>query len=255
MTRTIITSLLFSVVFVICSSAQDNDEFKVLFKEGNAAYESGDIETAIASYELVATMQESPALYGNLGNAHYRNGNIAKAILNYERSLKLDPRNEDILFNLSFVNKLTKDKLEEVESDQLSGFLRSMSTSYAANSWANISLAFTFVFFIFLTLIFLIKKVSIKRTLFYTSVLLAILLTGSIYFAYDSKNIASTQTHAIIIDSKVDVRSEPVEQSVELFVLHEGSKVQILGTKNGWVHIQIPNGTKGWLPDHTLEKI
>ena len=64
-----------------------------------------------------------------------------------------------------------------------------------------------------------------------------------------------THSHAIITDPKVDVKSEPKTKSIELFVLHEGSKVIVLGSKNGWIQIQLPNGTKGWLPIETLEKI
>ena len=255
MRRSILISFLIAFGSTACFLAQESDQMKALFKTANTAFENGDLEDAIANYEIVETIYTSPALYGNLGNAYFRTGNIAKAILNFERALKLDPRNEDITFNLDFAKNLTKDKLEENESDQLSGFLRSISTSYPANTWAIISIICAFIFFICLTLVFSIKKVGSKRTFFYASGLFAIMLLSSIYFAYDSKSIVSTSTHAIITNSKVDVKSEPNPNSVELFVLHEGSKVLVLGSKNGWLHIQLPNGTKGWLSSSTLEKI
>ena len=43
------------------------------------------------------------------------------------------------------------------------------------------------------------------------------------------------------------VKSTPNESSVDLFVLHEGTKVTILETSNGWNKIRIANGSLGWL--------
>ena len=242
------------LVISLGSLAQDSGGDSLLIS-GNTSYENGEFEEAIYFYEQIEQEYVSPALYRNLGNSHFRSGNIAHAILNYERSLKLDPGNEDLEFNLAYVKNLIKDKLEENESDQLSSFLKSISTSFPANTWALISIVFAFLFFISMIFVFSVKKVSSKRSFFYITGLFGVLLLSSIYFAYDSKKIMITHSHAIITDPKVDVKSEPKTKSIELFVLHEGSKVIVLGSKNGWIQIQLPNGTKGWLPIETLEKI
>ena len=45
----------------------------------------------------------------------------------------------------------------------------------------------------------------------------------------------------------VTIKSSPSEASVDLFVLHEGTKVNILETTDGWSKIKIANGSVGWL--------
>ncbi|NND77904.1 MAG: tetratricopeptide repeat protein [Flavobacteriales bacterium] len=241
--------------FALNISAQSINVNETLFAEGNAAYESGNIEKAIELYEQISLSHTSAALLGNLGNAYFRNGDIARSILNYERSLKLEPGNEDIRFNLGYVQKLTKDKLEEDESDQISAFLRSVTSSYSADTWARSSILFAFMLFSLLALVFILKKVSLKRIFLYSSFIMGTLFLSSIYFSYASKKMMGSQTHAIIIEPKVDVKSEPNKDATDLFVLHEGSKVEILGRNKEWLHIQIPNGTKGWLTIDILEKI
>ena len=44
-----------------------------------------------------------------------------------------------------------------------------------------------------------------------------------------------------------DVKSSPNTTSVDLFVLHEGTKVSILDEADGWSKIKIANGSVGWL--------
>jgi len=45
----------------------------------------------------------------------------------------------------------------------------------------------------------------------------------------------------------VTVKSSPSEASVDLFVLHEGTKVALLDEADGWCKIKIANGSVGWL--------
>jgi SH3-like domain-containing protein len=50
----------------------------------------------------------------------------------------------------------------------------------------------------------------------------------------------------------VTVKSSPSETSVDLFVLHEGTKVSILETADGWCKIKIANGSVGWLMEDSM---
>ena len=50
----------------------------------------------------------------------------------------------------------------------------------------------------------------------------------------------------------VTVQSSPSESSVDLFVLHEGTKVSILEREEGWNKIKIANGSVGWLTDDSM---
>ena len=67
-----------------------------LFSDANAAYLSGDVARAIASYEaLIAQGVVSPELETNLGAAYLRQGKRGLAALHLERALFLDPGDDD----------------------------------------------------------------------------------------------------------------------------------------------------------------
>ena len=52
---------------------------------------------------------------------------------------------------------------------------------------------------------------------------------------------------AIVFSSSVTVKSGPVEQSSSLFVIHDGTKVNVLENSNGWMKISLLNGNIGWI--------
>ena len=43
--------------------------------------------------------------------------------------------------------------------------------------------------------------------------------------------------------------SAPNTNSTELFVLHEGTELEVLSQLDGWVEVRFPDGTVGFLPE------
>jgi SH3-like domain-containing protein len=43
--------------------------------------------------------------------------------------------------------------------------------------------------------------------------------------------------------------------AVDLFVVHEGTKIYILDEVQDWVKIRIQDGSIGWLPMNSMKKI
>lgn len=106
MKRNILVTLL--LLFSIFSYSAES--FRI--SEANNLYTQENYKAADSLYQMILEEEGvSAALYYNLGNAKYKQGEIAPAILNYERALKLDPNNEDILFNLEMAKLQTKDKI------------------------------------------------------------------------------------------------------------------------------------------------
>jgi SH3-like domain-containing protein len=69
--------------------------------------------------------------------------------------------------------------------------------------------------------------------------------------------IKSIKEHSsgIIMTPSVNARSSPDEQSTNVFVLHEGTKVMIRDSVQNWKEIKIANGNTGWIPAEALEEI
>ena len=113
MKRTVASVFLLVLILAVArSSGASNPGPARLFNEGNAAYRQGRYEDAIAAYnKVLAGGVRSSAVYYNLGNSYYRTGKLGFAILNYERSLRLDPANDDTRHNLRFVSSLVQDRV------------------------------------------------------------------------------------------------------------------------------------------------
>ncbi len=77
----------------------------------------------------------------------------------------------------------------------------------------------------------------------------------SLLFAWSSSSMTRAASEAIVFAPTITVKSSPDEKSTDLFVIHEGSKVQLIDRIGEWYEIRIANGSVGWLPVTALEKI
>ena len=229
-----------------CALAQDMDE--TWFEQANAAYNSGNYDTAVVMYEkILATDMESVLVYYNLGNAYYKLHNYPLAIYSYEKALKIDPSDDDVQTNLAIANLAIVDKIEPVPQPFYVRGWRSARAWLSGDQWAWCSIA-AFALLLVAAFMFLrARRVGWRKFGFFNGILFAIILALSVIFAAQLKKSATTQDQAIIMAPTVTVKSSPSEQSVDLFVLHEGSKVDILDGSNGWNKVRIANGSIGWL--------
>ena len=51
------------------------------------------------------------------------------------------------------------------------------------------------------------------------------------------------------------VKSEPNESSTNLFLFHEGLKVQLLESDNNWTEVKMPDGNVGWLKNEDFMRV
>ena len=59
----------------------------------------------------------------------------------------------------------------------------------------------------------------------------------------------------IILAPSVVVRSSPNESGTELFILHEGTKIEVNEEVSGWQNIKIIDGREGWISTGDFETI
>ncbi|MBQ8958207.1 MAG: tetratricopeptide repeat protein [Bacteroidales bacterium] len=240
------TLFIYLLAMMGCAFAQDMGE--TWFEQANVAYNSGNYDTAAVMYEkILATDLESVPVYYNLGNAYYKMHNYPKAIYCYEKALKLDPSNDDVQTNLAIANRAIVDKIEPVPQPFYVRGWRNARAWLSGDEWAWCSIAAFALLLVALFMFLRARRIGWRKFGFFTGVLFAIVLALSVVFAAQLTRSASTQNQAIIMEPTVTVKSSPSEQSVDLFVLHEGSKVDILEGSNGWNKVRIANGSIGWL--------
>jgi SH3-like domain-containing protein len=60
---------------------------------------------------------------------------------------------------------------------------------------------------------------------------------------------------AIIFTSSVTAKSSPDGNAKPLFVVHEGTKVDIMQTQDNWIEVELPNGNAGWIAASDVKQI
>lgn len=244
------------ILGLLCVSdgrAQGIDGF---FLEGNELYRQGEFEAAIAEYKkILEAGYESWAVYYNLGNAYYRIGEIGRAILNYERARRLNPKNDDVQFNLELAQFATVDQIQEIPPFFLSVWWSRFAHLFDLETLGVLAVMVYVLFVGMVILKVLLRQLKAKRAfavgLWSAAVVLLILGGAFAYRVYENETVVE----AVLLVDRVDVKSAPDDDSTNLFSLHEGVKMQLQEKAGTWLKIRLADGKIGWLRAETVERI
>lgn len=227
-----------------------------LVDQANDSYQQEKYAEAVSLYDsIIVSGLTSADIYYNLGNAHYKMGHIADCILNYERAKQLAPNDKDIAYNLELVQQHVVDEIDLVDVFFLKKMIYNMRMTQASDTWAKISLISFGVTLLLLLFFFLSRYTLVKRLSFYLALLLLILSIASLSFSSHGKKDMTSHESAIVFAPTVTVKSSPNENGTKIFVLHEGTKIQIVDRLDGWVRVMLGDGNKGWMKAETIEEI
>ncbi|MEH6764296.1 MAG: tetratricopeptide repeat protein [Aequorivita antarctica] len=229
---------------------------KNLFDQGKELYKNGKYQQAITAWmEILDNGEHSAELYFNLGNAQYKLNHIGPSVYYYEKALKLSPNDADIKNNLAFAENARIDSIEPLPQTVFSKWYKSISGILTFNGWALLAVAFS-IFFVALFLFYYFAfSERRKRLLFVSSMFTGILLLASLTMAFLSYGDYSKKQPAIIFANEIEVKTEPTMGSNVAFVLHEGTKVQILAQDGNWYRITLADGKDGWIPASDLKQL
>ena len=219
------------------------------FAKANFYYNESRYDTALVIYEgiLEDGYVSAPLLY-NIGNTYFKMRNYPMAILNYEKALKLEPNNEEIKQNLAIANALITDKIEPMPVFFLTRWWRNIGNLLSANGWAKASLELLGVLLVLLFLYFTTRTRGIRKATFFASIIVILLFICSLIFASQKRSYIDEHNEAIVMVPTITVKSAPSSSGVDLFVLHEGTKVEIIDNTDSWDKIKIADGSVGWMP-------
>lgn len=223
----------------------------------DSAYIRSDFASAVAVYEHILQEQgESADLYYNLGNSYYKMGQIAKAILNYERALLLNPGDTDIRFNLELARSKAVDKVTPTSQVFFVLWMNDLTHMQSEKAWANWGIVFFLLTLIMLSLYIFGKRIAFKKMGFFAAIAFLLLTVFANIFASRQKEELLSRDQAIVIAPSVTVKSTPNESGTDLFIVHEGRKVQIKdNTMKEWKEIKLEDGHVGWVPASVIEVI
>ena len=243
-------------LLAVFNSAYAQD-FAAQLDKAKSLYDEGRFLAAAQEYEAILSQsgKVSFEVYYNLGNAYFKADKLPQAILNYERAKKLNANNEDLLFNLEIANQQVVDEFEQVPELSVSKWYKGFVLALSSNTWAYFSVAAFIVLLIAIAFFLTTNTISIKKTALSVAIFCFIFSGATLLFASSQKSISLKNREAIIFAPNVTATSAPAEQSTSLFVLHEGTKVQVIEEQQNWVRIKISDGNIGWLPAKDVELI
>lgn len=232
------------------------DDYQAAFQRGNEAFTTKNYERAADIYEqILAKEQVSFELYFNLGNAYFRLNEIPKAILNYERALQIKPHQKDARYNLKLANQRTIDQISTASSFFLIEWWIVWRGFFSSTVWSILAIIAVFTS-VLGCLVWLFgesrKKKKIGFLLGVVFFVFGILfgLTAWQRYAYEQNS-----NMAILFAKETSLKLGADNASPNVLILHEGTKVEILGKTGLWHKVRLPNGEQGWLPVESLVKI
>jgi tetratricopeptide (TPR) repeat protein len=250
---------MFALVMVLFSfttlQSQEND-YQLLYNIGNQQYNEANFDSALIVYNKIYDSGHTSAeLLYNIGNTYFKLKQIPSAILFYEKALKLSPYDADIMHNLSLANSRIVDKIEPVPQLFFKNWWDTFYKMFSADWWAIISLISVGVLLVLMFVFIVSENRSSRKISFFLGLIFLLIATGTIGMASQKYYYTKSVNEAIVFTPTITVKSSPSDSSVDLFVLHEGTKVNLLDEVEGWKEIKIANGSVGWMPSESLRDI
>lgn len=257
--------LALTVVFAVAFSAKADSQ---LIQQADSAYTSDDFSVAAALYrQAIADEGESAKLWFNLGNAYYRMGETGEAILSYERALRIDPTDQDVRYNLDFVNTRITDRPGE-RGTFVGNLLDSLACSMLPNLWAWSALVLFALTALCLLLYLFMDNVTVRKTGFFGGLVTFVATLISLFFAVRSTSIATADNIAIVTAPSTilsTVPRSPNDRTQEAMLLHEGTKVTILDSLASrsaadsiavvWYDVEVDNAHRAWINAADVTKV
>ena len=245
--------LVLGILLLGTARGQDQQQ---LFRQANRFYEEGVFDQALSGYkEILSQDYESGPLYFNVGNCYYKLGQIGQAVLFYERARRLIPGDEDLEANLALANLRVVDKIPELPEFWPITVANSLVNLLSRPVLLGVTFFLYFVFVASIILKTLARKRAVRSVASRSAILGgALLLLFSLFLVAQIRQ-GQKRDRAVIMVPTVHVMSAPGAEGVEVFTLHEGTRVRIDQTSGLWVEIVLSDGNVGWLKAETLELI
>jgi hypothetical protein len=132
----------------------------------------------------------------------------------------------------------------------------SLILSQSISRWAIMAISAFVLALICLALYFFMPGITAKKLSFTAAVLLFLVCIFANIAAFEQRSHIQNRTEAIIMAPSAVVKSTPSVSGTDLFILHEGTRVEITdGTMRQWKRIRLADGKEGWIETSQMEII
>ena len=263
-----ITILLWLLVAISFATKAD------MLNDAATAYDKGDYQKAVELYNQVAKEQgTSSSLLFDMGQAYMRAGNLGQAMLCYQRSLRLDPSNEEEINNVAYIESRVqdanraelKDKKIQITGDDPSFFTTMkhfITRRHVSDTWAIWS-GVTFVLFCGCVALYIFSQNILARKIgFFGGGAMIALSIIFILFAITAANASQKHDEGVITAYKTTLYTDPSTSSKNVgTTLTHGTVMQVIDTEDGengkpeWYKVRLNSDIAGWIRMDSFETI
>lgn len=224
--------------------------------QADKAFAQEKYEQATEIYTRIADSVTSVSVCYNLGCTYYRLDSMAQSVLWFERALKLNPADENIECNLRLAREKTIDRITAKHSFVVIDIFHRMACMLSMNQWTWTCLTLFILAIAAMGMFLIAGSITLRKTGFFTSVFLLLLCVVGNACALYQRHEANRHDAGVVMSSMVTVKSTPSDSGNDIFILHEGTRVEIRdGSLKDWAEIEIADGKVGWIEKKHFEII
>lgn len=216
----------------------------VSLSQAEEHYQRSEYQESLALYlKLHKSAPQSPDLLYNIGNVYYQMGELGEAITYYLRAQRFIPRDSDLKANLDLASTRVVDDVQDAFflTEFFSRFIHVLTVNEWYAIWVLLSVILAGLF-----VLPRFKRISEKQRVLRSTVLAVFVVVSGVLYVTVS-DIRSSEK-AVIITRKSDAKSGPSESLKTKFFVHEGTRIRVIKTLNGWSEVELKNGFRGWVP-------
>lgn len=243
------TTLLLLLSMGLTAGAQD-------WNIANELYAQGDFTTALDNYLAIEQSDMVSAdLYYNIANCYYKLADIPHAVLYYERALKLNPHHADAANNLSIAQASVQDRIDSVPRFILAQWMENLKYSMSSDGWAWLTVGLFALVVLLLTGFRQLGSVSARKASFVLACVLFVLTLCTFSLSLSQRADALSDKGAVVMSPVSSVKSSPGTSGTSLFIIHEGTVLDVKDVVGDWYRVTIADGREGWIPAADIEII
>lgn len=219
-------------------------------------FRDGQFPMAVANYlSVIEKGEHNSDIYYNLGCAYFQQNQIGKAVLNFARAKALNPKDQDVQYNLELALAKTKDKIEPADKFIIARWLDNIASTQNSTGWATTALVMLMLAAAAVLLWLISERLSLRKIGFFTAVAAITIFLLALVSGNSAIQRENSSSQAVIINNAVSVKSSPATGGKDIFILHEGTQLEIIQTLDNWSEIRLQDGNRGWMQTAALEKL
>lgn len=234
-------SLLFMSLF--CFAQGQNKVAQELFDNGNYL-------GAISEYQKQIDHGDNSAyVYYNLGNSYFKAGDLDKALINYYRAFRKNPRDKDIINNLSLTMEKTG---QNFIPDTMPKIIFLAYNYFSLRELKGLSFIGLWLFAISITFFVFFKY----RRFWFKTVILSLCLTLFFTGFYLIRKKKDLQDLAVVVSPRAELRSGPSENFPVALNVPRAQILEVRDKKGEWVEVSLKNENNfTWVQQKYIEVI